>query len=31
MIFLLEHYALLGNYARDADRFEAMDELFPDF
>jgi hypothetical protein len=27
-IFFLEHYVLLGNYARDPDRFEAMDELF---
>src|SRR6201992_824288 len=27
----LEHYVLLGNYARDSDRFEAMDELFQDF
>ncbi len=30
-IFFLEHYVLLGNYARDPDRFEAMDELFQDF
>jgi class 3 adenylate cyclase len=30
-VFFLEHYVLLGNYARDADRFEAMDELFQDF
>ena len=29
-IFFLEHYVLLGNYARDPDRFEAMDELFQD-
>ncbi len=27
-VFFLEHYVLLGNYARDPDRFEAMDELF---
>jgi hypothetical protein len=27
-IFFLEHYVLLGNYVRDPDRFEAMDELF---
>ena len=30
-IFFLEHYVLLGNYVRDPDRFEAMDELFQDF
>jgi hypothetical protein len=30
-IFFLEHYVLLGNYVRDADRFEAMDELFQAF
>src|SRR5246127_1850749 len=30
-VFFLEHYVLLGNYARDPDRFEAMDELFQDF
>jgi hypothetical protein len=29
--FFLEHYVLLGNYARDPDRFEAMDRLFQDF
>src|SRR5256884_6113348 len=29
--FFLEHYVLLGNYARDADRFEAMDALFQEF
>jgi hypothetical protein len=29
--FFLEHYVLLGNYARDPDRFEAMDGLFQDF
>ncbi len=29
--FFLEHYALLGNYARDPDRFEAMDMLFQEF
>ena len=28
--FFLEHYVLLGNYARDPDRFEAMDALFQD-
>src|SRR6201993_3112206 len=27
----LEHYVLLGNYARDPDRFEAMDSLFQEF
>src|SRR5215467_6687289 len=27
----LENYVLLGNYVRDADRFEAMDALFQDF
>src|SRR3984893_14015352 len=30
-VFFLEHYILLGNYVRDPDRFEAMDELFQDF
>ena len=30
-VFFLEHYVLLGNYVRDLDRFEAMDELFQDF
>ena len=30
-VYFLEHYVLLGNYARDLDRFEAMDELFQDF
>jgi class 3 adenylate cyclase len=30
-VFFLEHYVLLGNYMRDPDRFEAMDELFQDF
>jgi class 3 adenylate cyclase len=30
-VFFLEHYILLGNYVRDLDRFEAMDELFQDF
>ncbi len=29
--FFLEHYILLGNYARDPDRFEAMDTLFQEF
>jgi hypothetical protein len=26
--YFLEHYVLLGNYARDPDRFEGMTELF---
>jgi hypothetical protein len=26
--YFLEHYVLLGNYARDPDRFEAMTEIF---
>ncbi|HKV23020.1 MAG TPA: hypothetical protein VJN93_00370 [Candidatus Acidoferrum sp.] len=30
-VYFLEHYVLLGNYARDPDRFEAMDALFQDF
>ena len=30
-VFFLEHYILLGNYARDPDRFEVMDALFQDF
>src|SRR6195256_481286 len=30
-VFFLEHYILLGNYARDPDRFEAVDALFQDF
>ena len=30
-VYFLEHYVLLGNYARDADRFEAVDALFQDF
>src|SRR6266702_2085712 len=30
-VFFLENYILLGNYARDPDRFEAMDELFQEF
>src|SRR5882762_6167864 len=30
-VFFLEHYVLLGNYGRDPDRFEAMDELFQEF
>src|ERR1700693_5941175 len=30
-VFFLEHYVLLGNYARDSDRFEAMDTLFQEF
>ncbi len=29
--FFLEHYILLGNYARDPDRFEAIDALFQEF
>jgi class 3 adenylate cyclase len=29
--FFLEHYVLLGNYSRDPDRFEVMDELFHEF
>ncbi len=29
--YFLENYVLLGNYVRDADRFEAMDALFQDF
>src|SRR5215467_24026 len=29
--FFLENYVLLGNYARDPDRFEVMDALFRDF
>jgi hypothetical protein len=29
--FFLEHYVLLGNYARDPDRFEAMDAIFQEF
>ena len=27
-VYFLEHYVLLGNYARDADRFESMDLIF---
>src|SRR5947199_5750469 len=30
-VLFLEHYVLLGNYAKDPDRFEAMDELFQEF
>jgi hypothetical protein len=30
-VYFLQHYVLLGNYVRDADRFEAMDALFQDF
>lgn len=30
-VFFLEHYVLLGNYARDPDRFEVMDALFQEF
>jgi class 3 adenylate cyclase len=30
-VFFLEHHVLLGNYVRDLDRFEAMDELFQNF
>ena len=29
--FFMEHYVLLGNYARDPDRQEAMDALFHEF
>lgn len=29
--YFLEHYVLLGNYARDPDRFESMDEIFQQF
>lgn len=29
--YFLEHYVLLGNYSRDPDRFEAIDELFLEF
>jgi hypothetical protein len=29
--YFLEHYVLLGNYARDPDRFESVDALFQDF
>jgi len=29
--YFLEHYILLGNYARDADRFDTMDALFQEF
>ena len=29
--YFLEHYVLLGNYARDPDRFEAIDTLFQEF
>src|SRR5271168_1731338 len=30
-VYFLKHYVLLGNYARDPDRFEAMDALFQEF
>jgi hypothetical protein len=30
-VYFLEHYVLLGNYARDPDRFEALDALFQEF
>src|SRR5437588_697384 len=30
-VFFLENYVLLGNYARDPDRFEGMDALFQEF
>ncbi|HKT46368.1 MAG TPA: hypothetical protein VJP87_02490 [Candidatus Acidoferrales bacterium] len=30
-LHFLEHYVLLGNYVRDPDRFEVIDELFQDF
>jgi hypothetical protein len=29
--YFLEHYVLLGNYARDPDRFEGIDALFQEF
>jgi hypothetical protein len=29
--YFLEHYVLLGNYARDPDRFDAIDALFQEF
>ena len=29
--YFLEHYVLLGNYAKDPDRLEAMDAVFQDF
>jgi hypothetical protein len=29
--YFLEHYVLLGNYAKDPDRVEAMDAVFQDF
>jgi hypothetical protein len=29
--YFLEHYVLLGNYARDPDRFEAIDALLQEF
>src|SRR5260370_2044167 len=29
--YFLEHFVLSGNYVRDPDRFEAMDELFQEF
>jgi hypothetical protein len=30
-VHFLENYVLLGNYVRDPDRFEAVDEVFQDF
>jgi hypothetical protein len=30
-VHFLEHYVLLGNYVRDPDRFEAVDEVFQEF
>ena len=30
-VFFLENYVLLGNYAKDPDRFEAVDALFQEF
>src|SRR5271163_3654139 len=30
-VFFLENYVLLGNYVRDPDRFEAVDEVFQEF
>src|SRR5262249_34804275 len=29
--FFLEHYVVLGNYSRDPDRFEVIDEAFQEF
>jgi hypothetical protein len=30
-VYFLENYVLLGNYVRDPDRFEAVDEVFQEF